>query len=123
MTDTHGRLPSNFWPGVPIALGSAVLFGASTPIAKILLTEVDPVVLAGLLYLGAGLGLALVSAGRMVGRQTLPLSFKRSDWPWLVGMIAAGGIAGPVLLMFGLAQSDAATASLLLNVEGLATMA
>jgi drug/metabolite transporter (DMT)-like permease len=121
-TVTHSRL----WPGVPLALGSALLFGASTPFAKLLLDATDPVVLAGLLYIGAGVGLALVLVVRDAVSEPSrgkTLSIARVERPWLAGMILAGGVAGPVLLMLGLDRSDAATASLLLNVEGLATMA
>lgn len=115
---------SQLWPGVPFALGSAVLFGASTPLAKLLLGTIDPIVLAGLLYLGAGASLLSWTGLRRIF-QPAPDSLKiaKSDWPWLAGMVAAGGVAGPILLMLGLARSDAASASLLLNLEGLATMA
>ncbi|MFZ1425316.1 MAG: EamA family transporter, partial [Geminicoccaceae bacterium] len=60
MTTSHSHL----WPGVPLALASAALFGASTPLAKLLLGGIDPWLLAGLLYLGAGIGLALVQGVR-----------------------------------------------------------
>lgn len=113
----------HLWPGVPIALGSAVLFGASTPFAKLLLGAVDPWLLAGLLYLGAGAGLAAVHVMRRV--LTLPATeapLRRSDLPWLAAVVAFGGVLGPVLLMFGLARTGAAEGSLLLNLEGLATM-
>jgi drug/metabolite transporter (DMT)-like permease len=109
---------------VPLALGSAALFGASTPAAKELLGVIAPVTLAGLLYLGAGLGLLLLLLLRRLGGGAGQIAaFKKSDLPWLAGMILAGGIAGPVLLMLGLMRSEAASASLLLNLEGLATMA
>jgi drug/metabolite transporter (DMT)-like permease len=110
-------------PGILLALASAVLFGASTPFAKLLLGTVDPWLMAGLLYLGAGLGLAVVHVSRGVLR--LPAAeapLRRADVPWLALVILAGGVAGPLLLMLGLARTDAAAASLLLNVEGLATM-
>lgn len=58
------RAHSHLWPGAPLALASAVLFGASAPFAKLLLAAVDPQVLAGLLYLGAGGGLSLALATR-----------------------------------------------------------
>ncbi|MFO1038552.1 MAG: EamA family transporter [Geminicoccaceae bacterium] len=112
------------WPGVPLALASALLFGASTPVAKQLLGTIDPWMLAGLLYFGAGFGLAAVYALRRV--LELPASeapLRRSDAPWLFGIVVSGGLAGPVLLMLGLAHTDAASASLLLNLEGVATMA
>ena len=111
-------------PGAPMALASAALFGASTPFAKLLLGVVDPWLLAGLLYLGSGMGLALVQLARRplgVGATEAPL--RRSDLPWLALVVLAGGVVGPVLLMFGLARTSAANAALLLNLEGLATMA
>jgi len=110
--------------GIPFALVSALLFGASTPFAKLLLGGIDPWLMAGLLYLGAGIGLAavhLLRSGLGLGAVEAPL--RRSDMPWLGLVILAGGVAGPLLLMFGLARSDAASASLLLNLEGVATMA
>ncbi|HEX6011234.1 MAG TPA: EamA family transporter, partial [Geminicoccaceae bacterium] len=120
MTTSH-RLP-----GVPFALASAALFGASTPLAKLLLGAVDPWLLAGVLYLGVGLGLALVrpwlrrsSAGG--GAAEAPL--RRADLPWLAAVVFFGGVLGPVLLMLGLARTDAAAAALLLNLESLATLA
>ena len=111
------------WPGVAAAFLSALLFGATTPFAKLLIGAVDPWLLAGLLYLGAGLGLLLVQAGRSLFglRQSEP-SVQRHDLPWLIAIVASGGVIAPVLLMFGLARTDAASASLLLTLEGLATM-
>ena len=112
------------WPGVPLALGSAALFSLSTPLAKLLLGGVDPWLLAGLLYLGSGLGLAIVQAGRSsLGIAPPEAPLRRSDLPWLAAVVAAGGVAAPVLLMIGLTTTAASSAVLLLNVEGLATMA
>ena len=109
--------------GILFALMSAILFGASTPFAKLLLGSVDPWTMAGLLYLGAGVGLAAVHLSRGVLRlPAIEAPLRRSDLPWLALVIASGGIAGPLLLMFGLMRTDAAGASLLLNLEGLATM-
>ena len=109
--------------GVSLALLSAALFGASTPLAKIMLGGVDPWMMAGLLYLGAGIGLAAVHLSRTVLRlPAIEAPLRRSDALWLAAVIVAGGILGPVFLMFGLARTDAAGASLLLNLEGLATM-
>ena len=107
--------------GVLYALGAAALFGASTPFAKLLLGEVSPLVLAAILYLGSGIGLAAWLALRP-GNISLA-GFGRSDWHWIAAAILAGGVAGPVLLMFGLARSDAASASLLLNLEAVLTAA
>jgi drug/metabolite transporter (DMT)-like permease len=106
------------------ALASAALFGLSTPAAKVLVGSVDPTILAGLLYCGAGLGVALLR--RLVTRvryaaQAPEQALSRTDLPWLAGAIAAGGVIGPVLLMAGLSSTDAATASLLLTLEGAAT--
>jgi drug/metabolite transporter (DMT)-like permease len=109
--------------GIVLALLSAALFGASTPLAKIMLGGVDPWMMAGLLYLGAGIGLAAVHLSRNALRlPAIEAPLRRLDVPWLAAVIVAGGILGPVFLMFGLARTDAAGASLLLNLEGLATM-
>jgi drug/metabolite transporter (DMT)-like permease len=108
--------------GPLLALASAALFGASPPAAKQLLAEVDPWLLAGLLYLGAGLGLAAVRLLRQsLVRQHGEAQLGGRQWLWLGGAIAAGGVAGPVLLLHGLAATPASTASLLLNLEGVLT--
>jgi len=103
--------------GIALALLSALLFGASTPFAKLLLGSVDPWMLAGLLYLGAGVGLAGVHVSRgMLRLAAVEASLRLSDLPWLGLVVLMGGILGPLLLMFGLARTDAAGASLLLNL-------
>ena len=101
------------------ALAAALLFGASTPLAKALLGAAPPVLLAGLLYAGSGLGLSLVRLVRARGFTSLPLT--GPEWPWLLGAILAGGVLGPVLLMYGLVHTSAAQASLLLNLESVLT--
>ncbi len=109
---------------VILALLSAGLFGVSTPAAKLLLGSIDPMVLAGLLYCGAGLGIALlrrIARPLFVATIATETPLKSVDVPWLAGAIVAGGIIGPVLLMIGLARTDAASASLLLTLEGVAT--
>ncbi|CAN5226875.1 DMT family transporter [soil metagenome] len=108
-------------PGVPFALGSAVLFGATPPLSKLLLHTIHPLMLAGFLYLGAGIGLAIYRLLRGPSEGEAQLS--RADIPWLVLAIGLGGVIAPLLLMAGLMRSPAASASLLLNLEGLATMA
>jgi len=114
---------SHLWPGVPLALGSAVLFGASAPLSKWLIGSVDPWLLAGILYLGAGIGLAIVHLGRSVlGLPRVEAPLKRKDLPWLAAVLFFGGFVGPLLLMFGLSMTSASSGSLLLNLEGLATM-
>lgn len=104
-------------PGVLAALGAALLFGAGTPLAKILLDTVDPWLLAGLLYLGSGLGLTVY---RFLSRARA-VHLRREEVPWFAGAILAGGIAGPVLLMVGLTGMPASEASLLLNAESVLT--
>lgn len=101
---------------------AAALFGLSAPLSKLLLVDVDPVVLAGLLYLGAGAGLAVL-AGILVwiGRPRSEAGLERRDLPWLGGAVLVGGIAAPLLLLFGLVTTPAATASLLLTLETAAT--
>ena len=113
------------WTGAAPALASAVLFGASTPLAKLLLGGgLDAGLLAGLLYLGSGLGLSTVLlVRRATVRTPTEAPLRRSDLPWLALVIGFGGVLGPLLLMVGLAATPASSAALLLNVEGLATMA
>ena len=101
------------------ALLAAVLFGASTPFAKLLIGEVSPVLLGGLLYLGSGLGLTLVRLVRDRGWTASGLT--RAEWPWLLGAIFFGGVLGPVALMGGLTYASGTTASLLLNLEAVLT--
>ncbi|MGH7367745.1 MAG: EamA family transporter [Candidatus Rokuibacteriota bacterium] len=108
--------------GPGLAILSALLFGASTPVAKILLGQVDPWLLAGLLYLGSGLGLAVLVGLRRTGwRRSAEASVGRAQAGWLALAILAGGILAPVLLMLGLARTPATTAALLLNLEGVFT--
>ena len=111
------------WKDIGCAVLAAVLFGLSTPLAKSVSPHVEPVMLAGLLYLGSGIGLAAYSVLRLARKQVGPreASLKRADAPWLVGAIVTGGVIGPSLLMWGLAQTPASSASLLLNLEGVFT--
>jgi drug/metabolite transporter (DMT)-like permease len=106
---------------IAYALLSAALFGASTPLAKLLLGAIHPFALAGVFYLGSGIGLAAWLALRGIRRAERGAPFARAEWPWLGGAIAAGGVVGPALLMYGLARTDAASASLLLNLEAVLT--
>lgn len=106
------------------ALVAAGLFGIATPLAKLLLGTVPAVMLAGLLYLGSGIGLLCWwgwRRSRGLGAREAPLT--RADAPWLAGAILAGGVIGPVLLMLSLTHVPAANASLLLNLEGVFTAA
>jgi len=104
-------------PGIWAVLSAALLFGAGTPIAKHILHDVDAWTLAGLLYLGSGVGLAL---WRVLTR-AVPVRLPRSEVGWLATAILAGGVAGPVLLLLGLSRTPASGASLLLNAEGVFT--
>lgn len=103
--------------GVLAALAAAFLFGAGTPLAKILLDQVSPWVLAGLLYLGSGLGLGLYRLVR--GLPTPRLS--RGDAGWMLAAVLCGGVLAPVLLMFGLSGMPSSHAALLLNAEAVLT--
>lgn len=101
------------------ALGAAVFFGASTSFAKQLVGQIPPLLLAGLLYSGSGIGLILIRV--IKDRGLHPSGLVKNEWIWLTGAIGFGGILGPTLLMFGLQQTSAATASLLLNLEAVLT--
>lgn len=105
-------------------IASASLFGVSPPLAKLLVEDIPPVVLAGLLYAGSFAGLSLYAGLRKMSKglfkeSNVPL--ERKDIPWLAGAIIAGGIIGPISLMTGLRFITGFSASLLLNLEGLAT--
>ena len=100
-----------------MALGAALLFGTGTPAAKWLLGETSPWLLAGLLYLGSGVGLWIVRRAR----KAPPVRMAANERWWLAGAIVAGGLLGPLLLLWGLQQMPASGASLLLNAEGMFT--
>ncbi|CAB3769182.1 DMT family transporter [Paraburkholderia humisilvae] len=109
---------------ISTALAAAALFGATTPVAKALLGAMPPFMVAGLFYLGSGIGLG---AALVIRRLRAPSGasgqhrISRAEWPWLIGAIVAGGVGGPALLMLGLSSTPAATTSLLLNLEGVLT--
>lgn len=111
--------------GIVYALLAAALFGASTPFAKALTGQASPILLAGLLYLGSGLGLLgwllIRDALRLTRTPTRAMRLQRHDLPWLAGAVLAGGIVAPVLLMYGLTATPGATAALLLNIESVFT--
>lgn len=113
-------MPENLRP-IAYALAAAALFGASTPAAKALVGTMHPMLLAGLLYAGSGLGLAAWLVVRRISGRGRPLGLRGADFAWLAGAVLAGGVAGPVLLMLGLARTSAASASLLLNLESVFT--
>jgi drug/metabolite transporter (DMT)-like permease len=101
--------------GLAYGCAAAVSFGVSTPLAKRLLDDVSPQLLAGLLYLGAFLALAVLFPRR---RRTHEAPLRRADMPRVVVLVAAGGVAAPVLLLVGLDRVAGSTGSLLLNLEG-----
>jgi drug/metabolite transporter (DMT)-like permease len=107
----------NIRRGGIFAIAAAVLFGLSTPAAKAIVGSVDPLLLAGLLYLGSGVGLAgIIGLGGQHGGR-----LKQADLPWLFATVIFGGALGPALLMWGLTQTGGSTASLLLTLEGVFT--
>jgi drug/metabolite transporter (DMT)-like permease len=123
--DAAGHRTSDTVLGAAAGLGSAALFGISAPIAKLLLPRVDPWVLAGLLYLGAGLGLTLIRVAQSVAgtpglarRERL----QRRDMPLLVSIAVIGGGVGPVLILVGLRLLSGVAGALLLNLEAVFTM-
>lgn len=121
-------MPTGFSPatrGAVSGLASALLFGVSAPLAKLLLPRIDSWVLAGLLYLGAGLGLSAVrlvqrASGRSSGAP--PLTSAGGEWPLLIAIAAIGGGAGPLLMLTGLRHLSGVAGALLLNLEAVFTM-
>lgn len=99
--------------GIALGLLAAALFGASVPLTKILAGGSDPLVIAGLLYLGAGGALAGVRALR----PTVETPLRRTDVPWLAGIVLSGAILGPALLVIGLRRLPGVPGALLLNLE------
>ena len=107
---------SVFW-----AVLAAALYAVNAPVAKLLLEDVEPAMMAGLLYLGAGAGMLLLGiARRGTGRGGEEKRLARRDLPYTAGMIALD-IVAPVFLMFGLTMTTSANASLLNNFEIVAT--
>ncbi|MGH8803299.1 MAG: EamA family transporter [Polaromonas sp.] len=104
-------------PGIAAALASAFLFGAGTPLAKWLLDQLSPWMLAGLLYLGSGIGLGLYRWLRGARRPRL----NPGEMRWLLAAVLCGGGIAPVLLMSGLSAMPASHAALLLNAEAVLT--
>jgi len=108
-------------PFILQALLAAIFFGASAPIAKLLLGDTAPIFLAAFLYLGSGTGISLVKLTQRMRSKDLEAGIKPPDIKWLAGAIIAGGILAPILLMVSLQNTPASTASLLLNFEGVGT--
>ena len=114
--------PNKYPMGIGTALLAAILFGLSTPLAKLLISDIEPVLLAGLLYAGSGIGLSLwLGIRRLFKQASNEAPLRRADIPWLSAAVFFGGVLGPVLLMIGLVTTPASTASLMLNLEGVLT--
>ncbi|MBI5549465.1 MAG: DMT family transporter [Deltaproteobacteria bacterium] len=124
----HDPLPHPFAPpsgdsagsqrrrlGLLYGVASAATFGVTAPLAKLLLGTTSPLALAGLLYGGGGLGLTLASLLRRSTDREARL--RLADAPWLLGAIALGGIAGPVLMLVGFERTSGISGALLLNLE------
>ena len=106
-----------------LALAAAAFFGASFPLSKLLLRDLGPVGLAGLLYLGSGLGIGILRLLRRSRSGAAEATLKKSDLGWLAGVILSGGVAGPILLLLGLTRTSAHVSALLANTETIFTMA
>ena len=106
-----------------LALLAAILFGMSAPLSKLLLGEIDPIVLAAFLYLGSGIGLLIIKIIRTAIKSANNNEAKlvKTDIKWLAGATLSGGIIAPIILLYSLDATPAATASLLLNFESVAT--
>ena len=100
------------------AILAAALYAINIPLSKLLLTQVQPTMMAAFLYLGAGLGLFFYSLLSKEKKKSEPLT--KAELPYAVGMIVLD-IAAPILLMMGLARTNSANASLLNNFEIVAT--
>lgn len=103
-----------------LAFAAAAFFGASFPLSKLLLRDLGPIGLAGLLYLSSGVGLG---GWRLLRRDPREVPLGKSDLGWLAGVVLSGGIAGPLLLLLGLSRTSAHVSALLANTETIFTVA
>jgi drug/metabolite transporter (DMT)-like permease len=99
---------------IALGLGAAALFGLSVPLVKLAAGRIGTLTLAGLLYLGAGI---VLTAARLVNPSPRETPLRRGDGPALAGIVAAGAVAGPTLLVLGLRRLPGSAAALLLNLE------
>ncbi len=107
--------------GIVLAILAAALYAISTPLSKMLLTDLPPTILAACLYLGAGVGMSLVSLVQSVaGKKQVESRLDKGDAPYVIGMIILD-VAAPILLLFGLRAATAENVSLLNNFEIVAT--
>lgn len=111
-------------PGIVYALTACLLFGINAPIAKILLQQVSPTLLAALLNVGASLGLIMVFSWQRYQQPEREIEFLQGrEWLWFLSTVGLGGVAAPILFIYGVDHSSAAAASLMLSFEGIATAA
>jgi len=103
--------------GALCGVTAAMTFGASAPVSKLLLPAIPPLLLAGLLYLGAGLALSAFMLVRPERHRAREARISRRDVGILLGITVTGGIAGPVLMLVGLERVSGLAGSLLLNLE------
>lgn len=116
------QLRGKFSPGIFYALGACLLFGSNAPIAKILLQQISPPLLASLLNIGAAIGLFIVFCWqRSKNSQTIIDFLQGREWIWFLSTVVLGGVAAPILFIYGVDHSSAAAASLMLSIEGIAT--
>lgn len=107
--------------GIILAILAAVLYAVSSPFSKILLNEMPPTLMAGFLYLGAGIGMSLIAISRRVRQvETTEIHLSKAEMPYIVAMILLD-IAAPICMLIGLNATTAANASLLNNFEIVAT--
>ncbi len=103
------------------AILAAALYAVNIPLSKLLISQVGPKMMAGLLYLGAGLGMAILSqAKKKWGAPRAHEALTRKDMPYVIAMVALD-ILAPILLMMGITKTSSANVSLLNNMEIVAT--
>lgn len=111
----------NKYKSVGMAILAALLYGISSPISKLLLTKIPPTLMAALLYLGAGIGMACVNTYNIaMKKERLEAKMTMKEMPYIVGMILLD-IVAPIFLMLGLTMTASSNASLLNNFEIVAT--
>ena len=117
----EGALPvsKNSIKAIMYALLAAVFYAVNVPFSKILLSHMEPTLMAGFLYLGAGIGIGVLSLFHLNDREKAA-RLAKNDLPYVIGMIVLD-IAAPIFLMFGITESTSSGASLLGNFEIVAT--
>ena len=115
------KTEANIKKGIAFAILAAALYSINAPFSKILLEFIPPTLMAGFLYVGAGIGIAFIALIRKIKKyETKELKLTKSELPYTIAMIILD-IAAPICLLFGLNATTAANASLLNNFEIVAT--